>query len=131
MNSALHWTLVVVTFVLTVIAAFVPVLLLFSVILPHESSDVPDAMLFWSSVVGSLTLAALMARLVHRKLQQRALRIEVRAAVKFVGFILIMIALAVLPFSVWISTSWGVVALILGIFGAVLLAIGVRGTRGA
>ena len=45
-------------------------------------------------------------------------------AVKWVGFALVAVALAVLPFTVWISTRWGIVSATAGLVGVVLLVIG-------
>jgi hypothetical protein len=67
----LHWTLVLLTFAVTVIVTFLPVMFGLAEILPHKSSDLPDAMLFWSSVAGSIVLGAGVARLVYRRLQRR------------------------------------------------------------
>ena len=71
-KAVLHWTLVLLTLAVTVIVVFLPMMFGLAEILPHKSSDLPDAMLFWSSVGGSLILGAVAARLVHRWLQRRS-----------------------------------------------------------
>ena len=71
-KAVLHWTLVLLTFAVTVIVTFLPVMFGLSEILPHKSSDLPDAMLFWSSVAATAVLAAVVARFVHRRLQRRS-----------------------------------------------------------
>jgi hypothetical protein len=71
-KAVLHWTLVLLSLGVTVIVVFLPVMLGLAEVLPHKSSDIPDAMLFWSSVAGSLILGAVVARLVHRWLQRRS-----------------------------------------------------------
>jgi hypothetical protein len=71
-KAVLHWTLVLLGLALTVIVAFLPVMFGLGEILPHKSSDLPDAMLFWSSLAVSLALGALVARFVHRRLQRRS-----------------------------------------------------------
>ena len=50
-----------------------------------------------------------------------------RTVVKWIGFALVAVAVAVLPFANWISGSWGLVSLTLGVIGAFLLAIGPGG----
>lgn len=45
-------------------------------------------------------------------------------AAKWVGFALVAVALAVLPFTVWISAQWGIVSATAGLIGVVLLVIG-------
>jgi hypothetical protein len=45
-------------------------------------------------------------------------------ALKWVGFALVATALAVLPFTVWISARWGIVSATGGLLGLVLLVIG-------
>jgi hypothetical protein len=49
-------------------------------------------------------------------------------AVKWIGFALI--ALAILPFTIWISARWGIVSATAGVVGIVLLVIGLARTRG-
>ena len=49
--------------------------------------------------------------------------------VKWVGFALLAVALAVLPFTIWISTQWGIVSATAGLIGLVLLVIGLAGRR--
>jgi len=71
-KAVLHWTLVLLTFALTVIAVFLPLMFGLGEILPHKSSDLPDAMLFWSSVAGSFILGAVVSSLIHRRLQRRS-----------------------------------------------------------
>jgi hypothetical protein len=71
-KAVLHWTLVLLTLAVTVIVTFLPVMFGLAEILPHKSSDLPDAMLFWSSVAGSFILGAVAARFVHRRLQRRS-----------------------------------------------------------
>ena len=46
------------------------------------------------------------------------------AVAKWVGFALVATALAVLPFTIWISTHWGIVSATAGLIGVVLLVIG-------
>lgn len=69
-KPVLHWTLVVTALAVTVIVTFLPLMFGLGEILPHKSSDLPDAMLFWSTVAASLALGALVARFVHRRLRQ-------------------------------------------------------------
>ena len=71
-KAVLHWTLVLLTLAATVIVTFFPVMFGLSEILPHKSSDLPDAMLFWSSVAVSFVIGAVAARFVHRRLQRRS-----------------------------------------------------------
>lgn len=71
-NALLHWTLVLLSLVVAVIVTFLPVMLGLAEILPHKSSDLPDAMLFWSSAGTSLVLGVVVARFVRRRLQQRS-----------------------------------------------------------
>jgi len=71
-KAVLHWTLVLLTLAVTVIVSFLPVMFGLAEILPHKSSDLPDAMLFWSSVGASVVLGVLVARLVHQRLQRRS-----------------------------------------------------------
>ena len=71
-KAVLHWTLVVLTFAMTVVVLFLPVMFGLSEILPHKSSDLPDAMLLWSSVAASFLIGGVAARLAHRRLQRRA-----------------------------------------------------------
>ena len=47
-------------------------------------------------------------------------------AVRWVGFALIAAALAVLPFAVWVSNSWAIVAATSGVAGIVLLVLARR-----
>jgi hypothetical protein len=42
---------------------------------------------------------------------------------KWLGFALVAGALAVVPFTIWISTSWGFVSAALGLLGCALLGI--------
>jgi hypothetical protein len=49
---------------------------------------------------------------------------------KWVGFALVAVALAVLPFTIWISARWGIVSATAGVVGIVLLVIGLARTRG-
>lgn len=51
------------------------------------------------------------------------------AIVKWLGFALVAGALAVLPFTIWISTGWGFVSAALGLAGCVLLGIAFAGRR--
>jgi len=51
------------------------------------------------------------------------------AAAKWVGFALVAVALAVLPFTIWISTRWGIVSATAGLIGVVLLVLGMSGSR--
>jgi len=71
-RALLHWTLVVLAFSLTVTVTFLPVMFGLGEVLPHKSSDLPDAMLFGSTVAATLVLGALAARFVHRRLQRRS-----------------------------------------------------------
>lgn len=71
-NALLHWTLVLLSLVVAVIVTFLPVMFGLAEILPHKSSDLPDAMLFWSSAGTSLVLGVVVARFVRRRLQQRS-----------------------------------------------------------
>ena len=71
-KAVLHWTLVLLTLAVTAIVTFLPVMFGLAEILPHKSSDLPDAMLFWSTVAASLVLGTLVARFVHRRLQRRS-----------------------------------------------------------
>jgi uncharacterized protein involved in response to NO len=71
-KPVLHWTLVLLTLAATVIVTFLPVMFGLSEILPHKSSDLPDAMLFWSSVAVSFVIGAVAARFAHRWLQRRS-----------------------------------------------------------
>jgi hypothetical protein len=71
-KAVMHWTLVLLTLAVTAIVSFLPVMFGLAEILPHKSSDLPDAMLFWSTVGASLILGALGAGLVHRWLQRRS-----------------------------------------------------------
>jgi hypothetical protein len=71
-RALLRWTLVVLAFGLTVIVTFLPVMFGLGEILPHKSSDLPDAMLFWSTVAVTFVLGAVAARFVHRRLQRRS-----------------------------------------------------------
>jgi len=48
---------------------------------------------------------------------------------KWAGFALVVTALAVLPFTVWISAQWGIVSATAGLVGIVLLVIGFDGRR--
>jgi hypothetical protein len=45
------------------------------------------------------------------------------ALARWVGFALVATALAVLPFAVWVSASWGIVSATAGVVGIVLLVI--------
>ena len=45
------------------------------------------------------------------------------AILKWLGFLLVAVAVAVLPFTIWISNSWGLVFAATGFAGCVLLAI--------
>ena len=51
-------------------------------------------------------------------------------AVKWLGFALVATALAILPFTIWISARWGIVSATAGVVGIVLLVIGLGGRRG-
>jgi hypothetical protein len=66
-KAVLHWTLLLLTLAVTVILTFMPVMFGLAKIVPHKSSDLPDPMLFWSTVGVSLVLGALVARFVHRR----------------------------------------------------------------
>ena len=50
-------------------------------------------------------------------------------AVRWAGFALVAIALAVLPFAVWISARWGIVSATAGLVGLALLVVGLAGRR--
>ena len=43
--------------------------------------------------------------------------------VKGLGFVLVAGALAVLPFAIWVSTTWGFVSALAGLIGCALLGI--------
>jgi hypothetical protein len=45
------------------------------------------------------------------------------AVLKFLGFALVALALCVLPFMVWASSKWSIVAATAGLAGCVLLGI--------
>jgi len=49
--------------------------------------------------------------------------------IKWVGFALLAAALAVLPFTIWISGRLGIVSATAGVVGIVLLTIGLAGKR--
>ena len=49
------------------------------------------------------------------------------ALVKWAGFALVATALAVLPFTIWVSAQWGIVSASAGAIGIVLLVIGLSG----
>jgi len=51
-------------------------------------------------------------------------------AVKWLGFALVATALAILPFTIWVSARWGIVSATVGVVGIVLLVIGLAGRRG-
>ena len=51
------------------------------------------------------------------------------SAVKWLGFALVATALAILPFTIWISARWGIVSATAGVVGIVLLVIGLAGRR--
>ncbi|HXU41654.1 MAG TPA: hypothetical protein VN675_04965 [Burkholderiales bacterium] len=46
-----------------------------------------------------------------------------RVIAKWLGFALVAGSLAVLPFAIWVSTSWGFVSGALGLLGCALLGI--------
>ncbi|MBI2961738.1 MAG: hypothetical protein HYY28_15610 [Betaproteobacteria bacterium] len=50
-----------------------------------------------------------------------------RAAIKWLGFLLIAIAVAVLPVAAWISGPWWIAAIVLGLAGGVFLLFGFTG----
>jgi hypothetical protein len=50
-------------------------------------------------------------------------------AVKWLGFALVATALAILPFTIWISAKWGIVSATTGVVGIVLLVIGLARPR--
>lgn len=50
-------------------------------------------------------------------------------ALKWVGFALVAGALAVLPFTVWVSNRWAIVSASAGVVGIVLLGIAFAGQR--
>ena len=45
------------------------------------------------------------------------------ALAKWAGFALVAAALAVLPFTIWVSARWGIVSATAGVVGIVLLGI--------
>ena len=45
------------------------------------------------------------------------------AAVKWLGFACVAVAVAVLPFTIWISNDWGFASALLGLVGIALLGI--------
>ncbi|HUQ26375.1 MAG TPA: hypothetical protein VM140_11955 [Burkholderiales bacterium] len=53
------------------------------------------------------------------------------AIVRWLGFALVAGALAVLPFAIWISTSWGFFSAALGLVGCVLLGVAFGGRSNA
>jgi hypothetical protein len=52
-------------------------------------------------------------------------------ALKWAGFALVAAALAVLPFTVWVSARWGIVSATAGLVGLLLLVIGLASGRNA
>jgi hypothetical protein len=48
---------------------------------------------------------------------------------KWLGFALVAGALSVLPFAIWVSTTWGFVSGAAGLVGCVLLGIAFAGRR--
>lgn len=51
--------------------------------------------------------------------------------VKWAGFLLVAGALAVLPFAIWVSTTWGFVSGAAGLAGCALLGVAFAGRPGA
>lgn len=51
------------------------------------------------------------------------------AAAKWAGFVLVAGALAVLPFAIWVSTTWGFVSGAAGLIGVALLVVGLAGSQ--
>jgi hypothetical protein len=120
----MRWTPAILIFLVTGTVAFVPVLLLLALTPLHDGSDVPGPLLFYSTVFASAVLGLIASRLWFK----HGPVIEVRAAIKVLGCIFIAIAMAVLPLAVWVSGSWGLAALLSGLAGAAVLAIGLRET---
>jgi hypothetical protein len=52
-----------------------------------------------------------------------------RTVLKALGAALVAIALAVLPFMVWLSNQWAIVSATAGLLGCVLLGIAFAGNR--
>jgi hypothetical protein len=52
-------------------------------------------------------------------------------AAKWLGFALVAGALAVLPFAIWVSTTWGFVSALTGLAGCALLGIAFGGRSNA
>ena len=52
-----------------------------------------------------------------------------RGALKVPGAALVAVALAVLPFTIWISNQWAIVSASAGLIGCVLLGIALAGPR--
>jgi hypothetical protein len=51
------------------------------------------------------------------------------AFVKWVGFALVATALAVLPFTIWVSNRWAIVSATAGVVGIALLGVALAGRR--
>ena len=51
------------------------------------------------------------------------------ALVKWAGFALVAAALAVLPFTIWVSARWGIVSATAGLVGVVLLVVAFASAR--
>jgi hypothetical protein len=50
---------------------------------------------------------------------------------KWLGFVLVAGALAVLPFAIWVSVTWGFVSALAGLTGCALLGIAFGGRSNA
>ena len=51
------------------------------------------------------------------------------ALVKWAGFALVAAALAVLPFTIWVSNRWAIVSATAGVVGIALLGVALAGRR--
>ena len=49
-----------------------------------------------------------------------------RAALKWLGMVLVVAAIATIPFTIWISERWGLITATVGLIGCVLLGLTVR-----
>ena len=51
------------------------------------------------------------------------------AVLRWLGFALVAVALAVLPFTIWLSGNWGLISASAGVVGLVLLGVAFAGRR--
>ena len=49
-----------------------------------------------------------------------------RAALKWLGIVLLVAAISTIPFTVWISERWGLITATVGLIGCVLVGLTVR-----